>query len=69
MLKDELNLSKIDDTYCQSGKMVGLVELLVESEILSAAAVNNETVDDSKNVSNDILGTIADVFGNTNQPI
>ncbi len=40
--------------------------MLVESEILSAAAVNNEAVDDTKNVSNDILGTIADVFGNSN---
>ena len=67
LLKDELSLAKIEETYCQSGKLVGLVELLVESEILSAAAVNNEAIDDGKNVSNDILGTIADVFGGSAQ--
>jgi hypothetical protein len=43
---------------------VGLVELLVESEILSASVVNGDAPDEPKNISNDIIGTIADVFGN-----
>ena len=68
LVKDDIGLSRVEDTYLQSGKLLGLVELLIECEILSNAVVNNEGPDEPKNISNDILGTIADVYGNTNLP-
>jgi TATA-binding protein-associated factor len=67
LLNDELSKT-VDVSWQQSGKLVGLVELLVESEILPASAVNGEgATEEPKSLSNDILGTIADVFGSAAQ--
>ena len=63
LINDEL-AKAVDDGWSISGKLIGLVELLVECEIISASTVSGETgVEEQKNISNDILGTIADVFG------
>jgi SNF2 family DNA or RNA helicase len=64
LLNEELS-KHVEPGWQQSGKLVGLVELLVESEIIPASIVNGETAEESKSISNDILGTIADVFGSS----